>query len=386
MQQLKPQLHFSTVELADRRQRVLAMMAQNNLEGCLLFRQESMYYLTGYDTFGYVFFQCLYLHNDGRMTLLTRSADLRQAQLTSMIDDIRIWQDRQGATPADDLLDIIREYGVTKCLGVEWDAYGLTAKNGQVLSAALADYELQDFSTAVSALRVIKSDAEINHVKKAAAAADSALTVATKNIRAGAFEGDILADLQGEIFRKGGEYSGNEFIVGSGERALLCRSYAGRRTLSDNDQLTLEYAGSYCHYHAAMMRTILIGEPCQRHLQMHKVAVEAFNAAKNALKPGQPIGQVFDEYARVADEAGMKDCRLNATGYSLGTTFAPNWMDYPMFYSGNTFIAKKNMVFFIHIILMDSASGLAMTTGETVLVTDNGAIGLSSHNHDLIVR
>ena len=32
--------------------------------------------------------------------------------------------------------------------------------------------------------------------------------------------------------------------------------------------------------------------------------------------------------------------RLNATGYSLGATFSPNWMDWPMFYHGNQVIAE----------------------------------------------
>ena len=69
-----------------------------------------MYYLTGYDTFGYVFFQCLYLNGDGRMTLLTRAPDLRQARHTSTIRDIRIWVDRPHANPALELREILNEY------------------------------------------------------------------------------------------------------------------------------------------------------------------------------------------------------------------------------------------------------------------------------------
>ena len=65
-------LHVVADELRQRRARAIAMMAAKGLDGMLLFRQESMYYLTGYDTFGYVFFQCLYLGSDGRMMLLTR--------------------------------------------------------------------------------------------------------------------------------------------------------------------------------------------------------------------------------------------------------------------------------------------------------------------------
>ena len=53
----------------------------------------------------------------------------------------------------------------------------------------------------------------------------------------------------------------NEFIIGSGRDALLCRYKAGRRKLRKRDQLTLEWAGVYRHYHAAFMRTLIIGKP-----------------------------------------------------------------------------------------------------------------------------
>ena len=74
-------------------------MAERGLDGLLIFRQESMYYLTGYDTSGYSMFQGMYLGADGKFALCTRSADLRQARITSVIRDIRIWRDRQGANP-----------------------------------------------------------------------------------------------------------------------------------------------------------------------------------------------------------------------------------------------------------------------------------------------
>ena len=83
-------LHFERGEYAKRIERVTKSLEEQNLDGLLMFHQESMYYLTGYDTFGFCFFQCLYLDVDGNVSLLTRSADLRQAQHTSTIEDIRI--------------------------------------------------------------------------------------------------------------------------------------------------------------------------------------------------------------------------------------------------------------------------------------------------------
>ncbi len=381
-------IHFTPEELAERRAGTIAAMTDAGLDGLLMFRQESMYYLTGYDTFGYVFFQCLYLGADGTMTLLTRPPDLRQAQQTSVIEDIRIWVDLPDVSPADQLRDILEAHGCRgKRLGVEWEAYGLTARNGQRLTQALDGFcTLADASELVSRLRVIKSPAEMAYVREAAALGDNALDAANRLSVAGAFEGDILAEMHAEVFRGGGDWSGNEWIIGSGLDALLCRTKTGRRHLDETDQLTLEFAGAYRHYHAALMRTILTGQPPAEHKDMHAAAVEALHAAAEALRPGRPVGEVFDAHARVLDAHGHEKNRLAACGYSLGTTFAPNWMDWPMFFHGNPVEAQPGMVFFIHIAVFDSDKGLAMTTGRTYEVTDRGAVSLSSAPLDLVVN
>jgi Xaa-Pro dipeptidase len=381
-------LHFSTEEFDARKDRSIEKLEKRGLDGLLMFRQESMYYLTGYDSFGYVFFQCLYLGTDGHLMLLTRSPDLRQAQHTSIIEDIRIWVDSANANPADQLMEILKEFGCKrKRLGVEYDAYGLTAKNGKLLENALQDFcTLEDASDMVSKLRVVKSEAEMVYVRKAAELADRAYDEAYRLAGAGADEGNILAAMQGVIFAGGGDYPGNEFIIGSGKDALLCRYKSGRRKLDSQDQLTLEWAAAYRHYHAAMMRTIPVGHATANHKEMHKVCMDAMQACREALQPGRPIGEVFDAYAKTCDAAGMQDHRLNATGYSLGTTFAPNWMDWPMFYHANPVIAEPNMVFFLHMILMDSDTNHAICFGHTVVVTETGCESLSNRPMDLIVK
>jgi Xaa-Pro dipeptidase len=381
-------IHFSIEELADRRHRTIEKMVERELDGLLMFRQESMYYLTGYDSFGYVFFQCLYLGADGKMMLLTRAPDLRQARHTSVIEDIRIWVDAPDANPSLQLRDILDDFGCKgRRLGVEYDAYGLTAKNGKMLDAALSGFcTLVDASDLVNRLRAVKSPAELEYVRKAAELADLALDEAHRLTAPGVDEGEILAAMQGAIFAGGGDYPGNEFIIGSGPDALLCRYKSGRRRLDPEDQLTLEWAGVYRHYHAAMMRTIPIGRVSIRHIELHKVTEDAMDACINTLKPGRPIGEIFDAYARTCDAAGMHEHRLNATGYGLGATFSPNWMDWPMFYHRNPVIAEPSMVFFLHMILMDSDSGYAMCFGHTVVVTNTGCDVLSARSLELVVR
>ena len=380
-------IHFSKEEFTNRKFKVIQELKKQNLVALLMFRQESMYWLTGYDTFGYVYFQCLVLTVKGDLVLLTRAPDLRQAQNTSVIKDIRIWVDKDKADPATELKNILSELELEKSnLGVEYEAYGLTGRNAIKLNNSLNNFaKLHDKSELISFLRVVKSPAEIVYVKKAAKLADNAMEAAWKYAHAGQNEAKILAEMQSEVFKGGGDYPANEYIIGSGKNALLCRYQSEKLKLAEVDQLSIEWAGTYKHYHSAMFRTIVIGKANDKQKKMFSACLEALKACENKLKPGNKLGEVFDVHAEIFDRLGYKKSRMNACGYSLGATFAPNWMDWPMLYTGNPVILIPGMVFFMHMILMDSEKELAMNLGETYLVTSSGSERLGKKKLDLVI-
>jgi len=380
-------LHFSKEEFSQRKSKVLESMKKQNLDALLMFRQESMYWLTGYDTFGYVFFQSLVLDQSGKIVLLTRAPDLRQAQNTSNIEDIRIWVDKDESNPSDDLKIILNEFSLNgKKVGIEYEAYGMTGRNALRLNKSLENYCLiEDQSELITKLRVIKSQEEIVYVKKAAELADKALDEAWKFSRAGISEAKILAEMQRVVLEGGGDYPANEYIIGSGHNALLCRYQSEKRILSKEDQLSIEWAGAYKHYHSAMFRTIPIGKANPKHIKMHEACVEALKNCEEKLKPGNKVGEVFDVHAKTFDDLGYKKARMNACGYSLGSTFSPNWMDWPMLYTGNSYKIQPGNIFFMHMILMDSDNQLAMNLGETYLVTKNGNERLGKQKLDLVI-
>ena len=380
-------LHFSKEEFSKRKSNILQSMKDQKLDALLMFRQESMYWLTGYDTFGYVFFQTLILDKNGNIVLLTRAPDLRQAKNTSNIEDIRIWVDKDGSNPTDDLKIILDELSLKgKKLGIEYEAYGMTGRNALRLNKSLENYcDIEDQSELITKLRVIKSKEEIVYVKKAAELADRALDQAWKFTKAGASESKILAEMQKAVLEGGGDYPANEYIIGSGNNALLCRYQSEKRILSNQDQLSIEWAGTYKHYHSAMFRTIPIGKANSKHINMHEACVEALKNCEEKLKPGNKIGEVFDIHAKIFDDLGYKKARMNACGYSLGSTFSPNWMDWPMLYTGNPYLIKPGNIFFMHMILMDSDNQLAMNLGETYLVTESGNERLGKQKLDLVI-
>ena len=118
---------------------------------------------------------------------------------------------------------------------------------------------------------------------------------------------------------------------------------------------------------------------------MHSACSEALSVCEKKLKPGNIAGDIFDAHAEVLDRLGYKTSRMNACGYSLGTTFSPNWMDWPMLYTGNPYIIQPGNVFFMHMILMVNENQLAMNLGETYLVTDQGNERLGKKKLDLVI-
>ncbi|MGB1035203.1 MAG: M24 family metallopeptidase, partial [Primorskyibacter sp.] len=328
--------HFPVAEFDARRARAVAALRTNGLDAILLFAPESQYWLTGYDSFGFAMFQCLILTAQGDAHLLTRAPDRLQALQTSVLttEQVHVWPEYQGADPVADLIALLSDLGVAKgTIGFESRTAGLTDYWGHRLRSALP--AVHDASDLFPALRRTKSEAEITMYRRAAALSDDALDAARAHTHAGAHEADIAAAMHSAVLRGGGDLAGNDFIIGSGAAALLCRSASGRRRLDAQDQLTLEWSGTYARYHAAMMHTLVIGDPDPVHQRMFDAARDALVACEAAIRPGAPMGDVFDAHAQSFDTSGFGHARLQACGYGMGAVFAPIWVDFPMFYEGN---------------------------------------------------
>lgn len=381
-------LYFSTEEFKKREARLIEKMTIDKLDAVVLFSQESLYWLTGFDTFGFCFFQCLIVKANGEKVLLTRLPDLRQAQETSTIKNIVIWRDRENANPAFDLRNLLNDMELLGCrIGLEYRSYGLDGASCRLVDEQLTSFaKIVDISGLIDHLRLIKSQEEITYIKKAAQLSDDALDAALPKIQAGSDEGDILAAMISANFIGGGDFPANDYIIGSGKDALLCRSKTGRRKLDDNDQLTLEWAGAYRHYHAPMLRTILIGTPTPRHHQLYDAAFEAILAIQTAMKPGAIFSGIFDTFTAVMEKHDLTRHRLSSCGYSIGARFAPTWMEMEHFEAESPFEIAPDMTLFAHAMLFDSDSGTAMTLGASYLIDEEGAKPLSRHTLNPILR
>jgi Xaa-Pro dipeptidase len=120
--------------------------------------------------------------------------------------------------------------------------------------------------------------------------------------------------------------------------------------------------------------TVAVGTPDPRQHEMMRVATEALERIKETARPGAALGTLDDIHRKVLDAAGFATERFAACGYALGCTFKPTWMDVPpMIYSGNPLIMEPGMVFFVHIMIPDTRTGVMAGIGQTFAIRESGA-------------
>ncbi len=375
-------LRFTAAEHADRLARTRGLLRARELDALLVFAQESHYWLTGYDTAGYVFFQAGVVTADVRPTvLLTRRPDLAQARDASLYDDIRIWLNTEDVNPAADLRDVLLELGLRGArVGIECATYGLTAANYLAIETEVAGLvTLVDASDLIRGQRLVKSPAELAYVREAGRLADAAILAMVGTAAPGRLDSEVTAAGVAAMLAGGGDMPAGGPLVNSGPRAIYGRGIGGARRLEPTDQMMIELGASCYRYHACAEETVAIGPPHPRQRELFALATDAMAQVLDHARPGRALGELDDIHRRVLDRAGLAGERFAACGYALGCTFRPTWMDVPpMIYSGNPLIMAPGMVFFVHIMVPDSTSGVAAGLGRTFVITEGAPENLSA--------
>jgi len=382
-----PNTPFPREEHFARIARLRHTLRADGFDAMLVFAQESHYWLTGYDTGGFVFFQCAVVTADDRpIVLLTRRPDLLQARQTSIIEDIRIWWDAEDANPASDLKQILDELGLKGGrVAVELNTHGLTGWNLWRLQKTLAGYcTLDDDGHRIRRLRLIKSPAEIAYMRKAGKLLDQSLKAVIAAARPGVMDASLTATYLTTVLTSGGDMPPNAPLFNSGARAVYGRGVSGPRILEPVDQILVEYPVAFRRYNVKTEWTIILGKASERQRYMYDTARTTLARMTEIARPGTTLGQIFDAHADGLDRAGFRAHRYGATGYSVGCTFAPTSMDVPpMIYAGNPTVCQPGMTLFYHVMIGDSDTGYAMGVGHTLLITEGAPEVLTGLPADL---
>ena len=285
-----PTLPFSRAEHLERVARLRARLRQQGFDAMLVFAQESHYWLTGYDTGGFVFFQCAVLTaDDTPITLLTRRPDLLQVCTTSTIEDVRLWWDAEDADPTRELLAILEEKGLNGArIAVELNTHGLTGWNLWRLQKRLSGWcTLESDDNLIRKLRLIKSPAEIAIMRNAAALLDQSLLAVIEAARPGVMDSALNATYLRTVLEGGGDMPPNAPLFNSGARAVYGRGVSAPRRLEKVDQVVVEYPVAYRRYCVKTEWTILLGQATDQQRRMYDAARSTLHRMTEMARPGR---------------------------------------------------------------------------------------------------
>lgn len=200
------------------------------------------------------------------------------------------------------------------------------------LAASAPDAELVPVEGWIEADRGTKEPAELERVAAACAVADRALATLLPEIRPGVTEAELALRLEWLIRTGGAETLAFDVACLSGPEAALPHGSPGDRPVLDRTVLLFDFGAQVAGYRSDMTRTLFVGEPSTRDLEIYDLVARAQATAIEALETAiheldgragadatLPSGRSVDAAARdVIDAAGHAEHFGHGTGHGIG--------------------------------------------------------------------
>ena len=388
-------MNFTIKEYKNRLKKVQSEMQKKGIE--LLISQDTanINYLTGYDAWSFYYSQCVIVHvNSDEPLCFVRAQDAGGAFITTYLkkENIIIYDEKYIHTwpthPYDALVDLIKKKKWDKInIGVEMDAHYFTAYCYEKLKKGLPNAKILDAERLVNWVRVEKSIAEIEYMKKAATISEMAMKTAMETISPDVRQCDAVAEIQRTLFRGtpeyGGEYASIATLLPTGKGTSASHLTASDKKFVNGEATIIELSGTYKRYHAPMARTINLGKPDQKKLDAMKATNEALEEGINASKPGNTANDVAEKFWGVLDKYGIK--KESRTGYSIGIGYPPDWGEHTLnIYKGDMTELKPNICY--HMIAVMQFGDWGVESSESIRITESGNELLCNFSRDLHVK
>lgn len=369
-------LIFSIAEynrrLTELRER-MGYIGLRGVDAMIITTPENLHYLTGYQTPGYYYFQALVIPLEGEPFMVTRRLEESNVPTRTWLNQYDSYLDTES--PIALLARKLRENGLgDKRIGIEKHCYFFRATEQQELFTTCPEISFIDCTGLVEFGRVIKSEEELEKMRKAAIATEAAMQAGIGAVRIGADENDVAAEIHYAMIKAGGEYPAISPFVASGPRCSVGHATWEGRVIDPNEVVFLEIGGCYQRYHTGMMRTVYTGDPTPSMLEAEKLINEAVDRCMEAMKPGVTSADVDTIAREILESNSFGAVQSSRTGYSIGIAFPPDWGEGHIISlkPHDTAVLKENMVF--HLIPWIQIPGVAgIGISETVVVKEDGA-------------
>jgi Xaa-Pro dipeptidase len=363
-------------------------MAQRGLTAALVTTPENICYLTGFESPGHYAFNGMLIPLDGEPIMFPRRLEDTGVQAHSWIERSYPFEDDED--PIWKVVHVMRDEGLSgRDLGYERDSWFFTASQQDRLFARMPEARFFDCSGLVEAGRVIKSDLEIELIRKAARFAEAGMQAGIDAAREGVTENEIAAEIHHAMFRAGSEWPAISPFGASGHRGSIGHATWENHRIDPGMLVFLEVGGCLKRYHAAMMRTCFVGDPPPEILDAAQTVLDAQAASIAAIKPGMSLGDVDAVSRRMIAEACPRfaGTQMTRSAYSIGVAFPPDWGEGHIMSirHEDPRTLRPNMTFHnIPWVQIPGRGGIGFS--ETIRVTEDGCEVLTRLDRELFLR
>ncbi len=284
-------------------------MSGRRVDAVYITKPVSIAYLTGFLAEPHERLMALAVTPEGS-TLIVPSLEQQKASSVVTDTDVLGWRDGEDAYAfVAQALSGRREVAVEK--------EHLTMAAAEALAARVGVAELIDAGPEVRRMRLTKNKSEIEKLERAAAITDLAGEEVLSRLRVGLTELAVAEMMSALIAEQGGSLS-FETLVQSGPNSAMPHARPSSRKLAAGDFVLLDFGAAFGGYKADSTRMAVMGEPSDRHAEIHQLVLDAHDAAIEAVRPGARTGDVDAAARRLIDAGGYGDRFFHRVGHGLG--------------------------------------------------------------------
>ncbi|MCH7996432.1 MAG: aminopeptidase P family protein [Chloroflexi bacterium] len=384
---------FPESEYRDRLDKVYTAMDEAEIDVLLVHAIVDMCYLTGYQTLWPEAYTCLIVPRDGEPFMQVGEIEAGLAILHGPIKDLETFSWVGSDVAPNQLARILEARGFArKRIGVqagriEMGLRGpLDAATYLRLKELLPNAQLHDATLLMFNIRVTKSPAELEHMRRAAGISDAGMAAAIDIAAVGLTDNDLSAIGAKVMIDHGSESFSIDPISSTGHRSGWFHTTFKRFPLNPGDHLLLEFGGCYQRYTSPIMRTVILGEPSDMARRIIDANQNALESLYSNVKAGRTAHDVAVEVAKEVKEIDDQIFRSGHFGYSIGLGFAPTWTDGPMYIAeGNDRVLEVGMTFHTPLSFRIPAE-FVIGVSESIAVTETGCEILTKLDRKPVIK
>ncbi len=378
--------YFSIEEFESRQYKVREAMEKAGIELLLVIAPVHINYLIGATAKGYQEFQVLFFPlKPGPLVIQSRLPEEPMLIADSLAGEVRGWGGREPEDPIAVFNEILQVKGYKGLrTGLEVPAYYLHPHHYNRLVDLLGDDLVMDATDLIGNIKLIKSAAEIDCVRKSGAILDRGMEICVESIEAGRTERAISADIHHSLLAAGSDIQASPMNFLTGPRSAFAHGEPTDRVLETGDFMHIQFGAHYRRYCVTIGRQLCLGEPTQRMRDVYQVVRDAGDACMAEMRAGVPATVPHEAAKKVIVEGGLDSYRLHMTGYAIGAAFPPSWIEPLIMDAGCEYTLEVGMVVAVEPPVFGLEDGLGVRLIDNVLITETGCERLTSTTRDLI--